>query len=80
MDELPCSTQEITFQGFKVSACKLKNSKENNKNNYHFNNLHFKRHDNRGVGTRNYITIIGLTSRVSGFVKNLENRINKVLL
>lgn len=31
----------------------------------------------RGVGTRNFITVIGLTSRISGFVRLLEKEIQK---
>lgn len=34
----------------------------------------FHRPGGRGVGTRNYVVIIGVTSRVSGFAKGLERR------
>ena len=35
----------------------------------------YRRSSGRGVGTRNYIVLLGLTSRTAGFVKQLEARL-----
>ena len=35
----------------------------------------YRRAENRGVGTRNYIILLGTTSRTSGYVKQLETRL-----
>ena len=37
--------------------------------------LGYRRGGDRGVGTRNYVVILGVTSRVSGYVKALEARL-----
>lgn len=39
----------------------------------------FPRDAARGIGTRNYIALIGTTSLTAGFVKTLESRVNEAL-
>ena len=44
---------------------------------------HFKGYDrgpDRGVGTRNYIVLLGVSSRVSGFIRRLEERCKELVL
>ncbi|MGI9049781.1 MAG: UxaA family hydrolase [Rubrobacteraceae bacterium] len=36
----------------------------------------YRRGGNRGVGTRNYVVVLGVTSRVSGYAKTLEARLS----
>jgi altronate dehydratase len=40
--------------------------------------LGYRRSRDRGVGTRNYVVVLGVTSRTAGFAKALENRLRSL--